>query len=151
MRRVELAINDVGRPYEATTGPSPTEPPPVPPESLSLALEMPDHAVADRTLHYVAILTNPTSAPIALEPCPTYQERLNARGGSVVGEYVLACSTVPVLAPGASVPFAMELEVPGTLPSDSTAAIVWSLDPYHAQGFPPRPPELKVPIRIAAE
>jgi hypothetical protein len=137
-------------PFEETPGPSPTDPPAVPAESLRLVLELPDHAVAGQTLHYVAILTNPTAAPVVLNPCPVYQERLNAEGGSVIREYVLACATMPVIAPGASARFAMDLDVPSSLKSDGGAAIVWSLDPYHSLGFPPRSPAQKVPIRIVA-
>lgn len=136
--------------FDETPGPSPTEPPSVPAESLRLTLVVPDHAVAGQTLDYVAILTNQTADPIALDPCPSYEERINARGGPVVAYYVLACATVPVIAPGASVRFAMELDLPATLPPDDSAALVWALDPYHGQGFAPRPPEQKVPIRVVA-
>jgi hypothetical protein len=144
--RSELTVS----PFDETPGPSPTEPPAVPAESLRLTLVVPDHAVAGQTLDYVAILTNQTADPIALDPCPAYEERINARGGPLVAYYVLACATVPVIAPGASVRFAMELDLPATLPPDDSAALVWILDPYHSLGFEPRFPEQKVPIRVVA-
>ncbi|HYU50260.1 MAG TPA: DUF4232 domain-containing protein [Candidatus Limnocylindria bacterium] len=137
-------------PFEETSGPSATEPPAVPAQSLELTLVVPEHATAGQRLDYVAILTNHTTDPIALDPCPAYEERLNTSGGPVVGDYILACATVPVIAPGASVRFAMELNLPVALPPDDQAALVWGLDPFHSQGFPPQPPEQKVPIRVVA-
>lgn len=136
--------------FEETPGPSPTEPPAVAAQSLKLSLVVPEQAVAGQTLDYFAILTNETADTIALDPCPAYEERVNTSGGPVVGDYILACATVPVIAPGASVRFAMELDLPATLPPDDRAALVWGLDPFHSQGFPPQPPEQKVPIRVVA-
>lgn len=136
--------------FEATLGPGPTDPPPVPAEPLDVSLEAPDQVTAGQTPHYVAVLTNPTSVPIALRPCPAYMERVNSAGGPVVADYLLACASVPIIAPGASVRFAMELDIPASLTASDGAALVWTLDPYHSAGFSPRPPGQKVPIRIVA-
>jgi hypothetical protein len=133
-----------------TPGPAPTDPPAVPAETLVVALEVPDHATAGQTLRYVAILTNPTSNPIALSPCPAYQERINGTGAGVVADYILDCASAPTIAAGASVRFAMELIIPASLPASDVAAIVWSLDPYHSEGWTPRPPVMKLPIRIVS-
>lgn len=135
-------------PFEATAGPDPTDPPAIPAEALQLTLEVPDHAVAGQVLAYVAILSNPTADPIELQPCPAFEERLNTRGGPVVVAHVLACAAVPSIAPGESVRFAMELDVPVDLPADPDAALVWALDPYGVEGFPPRGPEAKVPLPV---
>lgn len=134
--------------FEETPGPPPTEPPTIPAEALSLVLVAPDHVVAGRTLEYQATLTNSTSQPIVLAPCPSYQERLNSKGGGIVAVYVLACETVPILEPGASATFAMELDVPPATPPDAGSALVWVLDPYHTQGFEPREPGAKVALPI---
>jgi len=136
--------------FNVTAGPSPTDPPAVPAEGLRVALEVPGQATAGQTLHYVAILTNPTASPINLDPCPAYMERINSVGGWVVSDYILDCSGVPTIAPGASVRFAMELDLPASLPPSDKAAIVWSLDPYYSEGFPPRSPAAKVPIQVVA-
>ena len=136
--------------FDATPGPSPTDPPAVPAEALKVSLEVPDHATAGQALHYVVILTNPTSNPIALSPCPAYQERINTQGGGVVADYVLDCAPAPTIAPGASVRFAMELNIPAPLPASDDAALVWSLDPYYSEGFPPRSPMQKLRIRIVS-
>ena len=135
-------------PLGVTPGPAPSDPPPVPAEALRVALVVADHATAGQTLHYVAILTNPTSNPIALSPCPAYQERINAAGGGVVADYVLDCSPAPTIGAGASVSFAMELAVPASLQAFDGAALVWTLDPYVSEGGAPRPPNVKLPIRI---
>ncbi|HLO34922.1 MAG TPA: DUF4232 domain-containing protein, partial [Candidatus Deferrimicrobium sp.] len=137
-------------PFEATSGPDPTDPPPIPAESLRLSLLVPDQAVAGEVLTYVAILANPTAAPIDLRPCPAFIERLNTLGGPVVVRHLLACDIVPVIAAGDQVRFAMEIDLPATLPADPVAALVWSLDPYGAEGFPPRPPEAKVAMPVVA-
>lgn len=136
--------------FEATSGPSPTDPPTIPAEALKLTLVVPDEGVIGEPLRYVAILTNPTANPITLDPCPAYQERINTEGGPVVADYLLDCVSVPVIAPGASVRFAMELDIPAMVPPADDAAIVWALEPYFSEGFPPRPPEQKLSIRIVA-
>jgi len=134
--------------FDATPRPSPSDPPVVPAEALKVTLDVPDHGAAGQTLHYVVTLTNPTAFPIGLRPCPAYMERINSVGGGVAVDYVLDCAAVPTIAPGASVRFAMELAIPASMPASDKAAIVWSLDPYSSEGFPPRPPAEKLPIRI---
>lgn len=140
----ELAINAL----EATEGPSPTDPPAIPADYLTVSLVVPDEAVAGRTLRYVAVLTNRTSDAIALEPCPDYRESLDTHGGDIVATYVLACARVPEIAAGASIRFAMELVVPATLAPDPGAALVWELDPYLR--FPPGSPGMKVALPVVA-
>jgi hypothetical protein len=44
----------------------------------------------------------------------------------------------------------MELDIPASLPASDDAAIVWSLDPYYSEGFPPRSPAQKLRIRIVS-
>lgn len=137
-------------PYALSPGPEPTEPPPLLVEALELTLVVPVHAISGQVLRYVAILRNPTGAAIELLPCPVFMERLNTRGGPVIAEYLLACTDVPSIAAGESVSFAMELAVPAGLPADPDAALVWSLDPFHGLGLPPRSPDAKVGIAVVS-
>ena len=49
-----------------------------------------------------------------------------------------------------AVTLAVELDIPASLPASDDAGIVWSLDPYHGEGFPPRSPAQKLRIRIVS-
>lgn len=137
-------------PYELSAGPEPTEPSPLPIEKFELTLVVPEQAVVGQVLHYGVILRNPTPEAIDLSPCPVFMERLNTQGGPVVAEDVLACTDLSTIPAGGSVGFAMELPVPAGLPADPDAALVWSLDPFHDRGLPPRPPEGKVGIAVVS-
>ncbi len=137
-------------PFEADPDPTPTDPPHIPAEALRLTLVVPDQAVAGQVLRYVAVLSNSTAAPIDLRPCPAFVERLNVRGSPVVVRHVLPCEEVPVIVPGDEVRFAMEIAIPADLAPDPDAALVWSLDPYGAAGFPPRAPDAKVGMPVVA-
>lgn len=136
--------------FEATPGPSPTEPPAVPAESLRPALEVPDQATAGSALHYVAALTNPTAAAISLTPCPAYRESLVTPSNQLAVDYLLDCAAAPSIGPGQTVRFAMELQIPSAQPPTDQAALIWELDPYYSEGFPARQPAQKVAIRIVA-
>lgn len=137
-------------PFEAVPAPIPSEPPAIPDASLRVTLRAPAQAVAGQPLRYTALLANPGTTPVRLTPCPTYQERLNAPGGSVVREYVLNCAGAPVIAPGERVAFAIVLDVPVSLPPTSDSALVWTLDPFYGEGFPPSGPAVKVPLTVVA-
>jgi hypothetical protein len=128
----------------------PTEPPAVPPDSLTARLELTGSATPGQSFHYVVVLTNPTGSAITLTPCPTYQELLNTKGGSVVEEHVLNCAGVGAIPAGQNVRFAMVIEVPASLPASTDSALVWILDPNYSQGFPPPlvVPEAKVPVSV---
>jgi len=49
-----------------------------------------------------------------------------------------------------AVTLAVELDIPASLPASDDADTVWSLDPYHGEGFPPRSPAQKLRIRIVS-
>jgi hypothetical protein len=136
--------------FSPIPAPDPTDPPILGIEALQVALETPDHATPGHSLQYVAILRNPTSEPISLDPCPAYLERLNARGGPVVADYLLNCSAQPFIDAGQSVRFAMVLDIPASLAADPDAALVWSLDPWFSEGFPPVPPDEKIAMPVVA-
>jgi hypothetical protein len=137
-------------PLEETQGPSPTEPPAVPAEGLRVALDVPAHGTAGEALHYIAALTNPSTAAISLDPCPAYRESLVTPGGQVALDYLLNCAAVPSIDPGETARFAMVLEIPRSQPATTQAAIVWELDPYYSEGFLARSPAQKVALKIAA-
>jgi hypothetical protein len=115
-----------------------------------VALEVPDHGTVGEALHYIAALTNPSTAAISLDPCPAYRESLVATGGLVALDYLLNCAVMPSIGPGKTVRFAMVFEIPPSQPPTTQAAIVWELDPYYSQGFLARSPAQKVAIRIIA-
>ncbi len=130
----------------------PTPPPAIPADALKAQVKVAGGATVGQPLAYVVVLTNLTGSPISLSPCPSYQERINARGGPVVEEHVLNCGAVGSIAPGQSVPFAMRIDVPASLPASTDAALVWILDPNYSQGFPPPlgAPGAKVGISVVA-
>ena len=129
----------------------PPEPTSIPADGLRATLEVTGPATPGQPFDYVLILTNPTASAIALSPCPTYQERINARGGPAVEEHILNCVGLDPIPPGASVRFAMVIQVPASLPASADAALVWALDPNYSQGFPPVGPAVKVPVSIALQ
>jgi hypothetical protein len=79
------------------------------------------HIAAPRTvlpgtaLHYTVTLTNTSSAPYLLSPCPGYTEFLGQKLG--YSRFLLNCGPVGPIAPGASVTFAMVLQVPAQTPA----------------------------------
>jgi hypothetical protein len=95
-------------------------------------------------------LTNPSANAIALSPCPPYRASLVSPGGLISADYVLDCVAVPSIGPGETRRFAMELAIPASQTPTAAAALVWELDPYYSQGFPPRGPAQKVTLRIVA-
>lgn len=128
----------------------PTEPPAIPADELKASLEFPEPATPGQPLHYVLVLTNLTSSAIELTPCPTYQERLGWKDGTVVEEHVLNCVAVGPIAPGQSVRFAMVIDAPASLLPTSEAGIVWILDPNYSEGFIPPlgGPAVKAPVSV---
>jgi len=100
-------------------------------ESLQAAVTLPQGVYGGRLLSYVVTLTNPTRTPVALTPCPGYTEFLTLVEGMKVHlfarAYQLNCRSVQRLAGGASVRFAMRLEIPAV--SQATPAkFGWGLD-----------------------
>lgn len=150
------ACTDAGKPSILDVTPIeiggswPPEPSAIPASDLQARLETPASTSAGGTLHYVVALRNPTSAPIPLLPCPTFQEALISRGGTAVEEHVLNCASVRSIPPGASVRFEMELVVPTAMASSGTVGLVWQLDPWYSLGLPPVGPAAKVAITVVA-
>jgi hypothetical protein len=61
-------------------------------------------------------LANPTATTVTLQPCPSYSEGLTGGQGVLnTRTYLLNCAMSTQLAPGASVTFQMQYEVPASL------------------------------------
>ncbi|MDO8121107.1 DUF4232 domain-containing protein [Isoptericola sp. b490] len=94
--------------------------------ALTVALELPEHALAGSTLVYVAAVTNPTDHAIPLTRCPGYVEQATG-AADVSTSNGLACdpasSSVPA---GVTVRFEMRLAVP-TGARSGPLTVRWSL------------------------
>jgi hypothetical protein len=98
---------------------------------------VPTSAAAGDTLRYSVVLRNPTSLPIALDPCPAYEETLTLGSSYRTGfRWLLNCAAAPeVIRPGESVRFLMEFGVPEG--ETGSARLEWAL------------PEISVPLLTA--
>lgn len=90
---------------------------------------------AGSDLHYTVTLTNlTTSSTVFGDSCPVYHEDLYAGDGAAgppLGKhlYVLNCRPVASMPPGASVTFAMDLDVPSSAPSGRYTLLWDALSP----------------------
>ena len=81
----------------------------VTPPALRVTLEgVPDTLAAGQTVRYQVTITNASSAPIAFDVCPAYDEGFTP---DALVSYVLNCGPVGRLDVGASATFAMEFTV----------------------------------------
>jgi hypothetical protein len=79
---------------------------------LRLHLEAPRAVAEGATLNFVVAITNPSSTPVHLDPCPVYQASL-FNAGEVRERYRLNCDQVGgIIGPERTERFAMELRVP---------------------------------------
>ena len=94
---------------------------------LVASIAAPATVRAGDALHYRVTLTNPTSNPLPLDPCPAYSHGWKGDGGHAnFPTYRLNCAPQTIAA-GQSVTFAMELAIPETATGDG--ALSWLLDP----------------------
>lgn len=93
---------------------------PPPSASLTATIRAPASVAAGSTLVYEVTLTNPTAAPVPLDPCPSYTESL----AGITAGYQLNCGPVGQLPPGGSATFAMQLALPPDAPAGS-APLQW--------------------------
>lgn len=110
--------------------PSPTRPAPRPTDNLVVSVSIPKEVQLGTPIEYVATLTNPTSEPISLSPCPEFRQA--AGEGAFVSEYygTLNCESAPsTFEPGTAVSFQMKLELPKQFTTGSQGMISWSLEP----------------------
>lgn len=114
--------------FQALEPPADTTPAPSP---FSYRLDVPASVRAGDILTYTVTITNIGQSPAAFsDPCPSYHEDLfpiNAPAPPLPGKhlYLLNCQPVQHIAAGASVTFAMRLDVPsGAIPGNYT--LLWA-------------------------
>ena len=100
-----VAVTRLGAP--APPAPTGTYP------GLSAHADLPSQVVAGTVLAYTVTLTNNTSRPMSLSPCPVYQEIINV-GHPAQYTYRLNCTIVHAVPANGSVTYAMEIPVPDT-------------------------------------
>lgn len=101
---------------------------------LTASLSAPESVARGETLRYTVTLTNPTSAPIQLAPCPAYTQSLNSEGRSQDSSFTLNCAgAAGVIPAGSSVSFAMEAAVPADLAGQGVK-LSWTLQDGHSAG-----------------
>jgi hypothetical protein len=86
---------------------------------------VPDSVTPGDQVSYAVRLSNPTSTPISLDGCPSYQEGIKGVPSSV-RTYQLNCDPVGRIGAHSSVSFAMQLPLPDRLTSGS-AVLDWKL------------------------
>jgi hypothetical protein len=123
----------------ATIGPMGRPPPPVPVPnpsptpgtvgSLRAHADVPSQVQGGTKLTYTVTLTNDSGVAVPLSPCPSYTEFINP--GTVTSRsFYLNCDHVTTIPSGASVGYAMELNVPPIAPTtaQTPAKFGWSLN-----------------------
>ena len=101
-------------------------PPPLPEQTLAVQVQLSSTAHPGETLRYVVALTNPSDAPISLDPCPDYIESAGDFPDAVKSGYQLNCDGVHEIGAHGTVRYAMELDIPMTAPP-GRARIYWSI------------------------
>lgn len=111
--------------------PRPTEGSPM--DELLLRVSGPRSARPGERIAYQVVLTNPTSEPIFLRPCPGYYLELFSPGGAHqppinTGQlYRLNCRPVDRISPGEALRFQMVTEVPAELTAGRELSVGWRL------------------------
>lgn len=95
-------------------------------EALTATIVLPQTAHAGQVLDYEIDLHNPTTRPLRPDPCPGYLEAANSPTW-VKTRYALNCASVAAIAAGATVRYAMQLQIPGDTPA-APLRIIWDLD-----------------------
>jgi hypothetical protein len=91
--------------------------------SLSATVDVPQTVARGKVLTYLVTLANPTSAAVALSPCPSYTQVL----GTVQQTLVLNCQGAASIAANATATFQMQLTVPASAPPGDTK-LSWTLE-----------------------
>jgi len=112
--------------------------PPIPTEkngtpAIVMHLRMPARVGPGTTLRYEVTLTNRSTTPFLFGDCPSFVESLDSPQPTS-GHYLLNCARVGVVIPGASVTFAMELNVPAATPP-GRRTLTWTMDTPYSDAF----------------
>jgi hypothetical protein len=83
--------------------------------SVRGSLNLPQRVQAGQPLRYTVTLTNTSTQPVVLDPCPSYIEILGQK--IVWASYQLNCAAARPIPPGGSLTFAMQLDLPASLPA----------------------------------
>jgi hypothetical protein len=109
---------------------------------LRLEIAPPEPVRRGESLHFVVTVANPGDEPVALDPCPNYQTRIDDAPVKAVGVHELHCAVRAI--PGhSSVRFAMELPIPDYTTFTGSATLVWILG-----DSTDRAPSARVPVTI---
>ncbi|MEA2825959.1 MAG: hypothetical protein QOG43_398 [Actinomycetota bacterium] len=102
-------------------------------ERLRVRAWFPPSAPAGERVPFVVLLTNPSSTPVSLRPCPGYRIDLSGPGlfAFAAPEFALNCDTITSIGAGQTVAYDASLPVPIRLAGDVTVA--WSLVPTGGQ------------------
>lgn len=97
--------------------------------NMTARLTMPVRVGAGNTLLYQVTLTNRSTTPFIFRNCPSFVESLDS-AQQTSGHYLLNCGRAGVVIPGASVTFAMALDLPASTPP-GPHTLTWVMDmPY---------------------
>jgi hypothetical protein len=102
----------------------------VSPRYWKATLEVPPTSVAGKALTYRVTLENVYYRALEFRSgCPEYIEALAGPDGWTTGKqfFLLNCGGVGVIAPGASVTFAMVIQIPPSAPGGNYS-VIWELD-----------------------
>lgn len=95
---------------------------------LNGSLSAPDEQARGGTLNYTVTLSNPTSSPISLSPCPAYTQSIYTESKTVSSTLRLNCAAANAqIPPNAAVSFAIQAQVPADLPAGG-AKLSWKLE-----------------------
>ncbi len=113
-------------------------PPTSPIAALQAAIEPHGPADPGTRYHYLVQLSNPTSDPIALDPCPGYRELLNDTVPKAVTleTHELNCGVADAVPAHGSLTFAMEIAVPANAAA-APGILSWDLDVAGAESNMP--------------
>lgn len=109
----ETGVSEFGVPVHVAS------PPRSPLRVLALSRSMPPEVRSGGTARFTVTLTNPTSHPVPLSPCPSYEEYMIIPGPGAPGRikadtryYYLNCQAAPDIPAHGSVTFDMQMPVP---------------------------------------
>jgi hypothetical protein len=109
---------------------------------LSFVIKIPSSVAAGETIVHIATLSNPTSAPVPLQPCRGYLQTLDSTKSGYFS-FDLNCAAAHPIPALASESFLMEMPTSGT--QVGPHSLCWDLD----EGADSRPPVCAV-IDVAA-
>lgn len=96
------------------------------PGSLEAHIRVPTQVPAGIPLNYFVTLTNPTPVAVTLSPCPSYTVLFQA-ATTTTKSLFLNCDAVTSIAPGVTVSYALQFDVPAAT-TPGPVQFAWSLN-----------------------